>query len=145
MLYIFRFFTIWVFLLTIFHEITHKFLSLPFLAFIVMMKGLYFSYINPKKYVIKIDDKNKYIIDGNQKLFVDLGLHIGVFCFVYYKYGIDSILSKKVFASLVLMGVYQLMYNAPEVYGIPFEEILTTLIYVICMYILLGIILGVYS
>ena len=144
MLYIFRFFTVWVFLLTIFHEYTHKYLSLPFLTFIVMMKGLYFSYVNPKKYVIYLDDKNKYIIDGNEKLFLDLVMHIGVFCFAYYKYGIDSILSKKVFSSILLMGIYQLFYNTPEIYGISFEEIITTLVYVICIYIILGVILGVY-
>lgn len=144
LLYIFRFFTVWVFLLTVFHEITHNYLSLPFLTFVAMMKGLYFSYVNPKKYVIQLDNNKKYVIDGHQKLFVDLVLHIGVFCFAYYKYGIDPIWDEKILASLVLIAVYHMIYNAPQVYGIPFKEIAITLTYVIIIYIIVGVTLGVY-
>ena len=120
---IYKFFTIWVFVLILFHTFTSKFLSLPFLSFIVLFKGLYFSYINPTKYLI-INENSTIVIDGYKKIIVDLIFHILPFIFICYNYGLEPVFNNwKLIPSLLLANLYLLLYNPCEIYHVNINEI----------------------
>jgi hypothetical protein len=117
------FFTIWVCVLIIFHNFTQKIFSLSFLTFIVMFMGLYFSYVNPRKYYIEYNDK-EIIIDGYSKYAVDILLHILPFVFIYFNYGIEPFFNNwKIIPSLLLIILYNLIYCLEKVYRLPKQEI----------------------
>ena len=135
MLDFYKFFTIWVFILTILHQYTHKIFSMSFLTFIVMFNGLYLSYINPGKYVLH-DGELTYYIDGYEKFLVDAFLHVGVFLFIFINYGLDKITDPKILPSLLLIMVYGLIYYPPDVYLVPFMEMTGVFICSIIAYML---------
>lgn len=137
MLNIFDFFTVWVFILVLLHKFTHKIVSLPFLTFIVMFNGLYFSYISPGKFVLK-DCNTKYELNVYEKLLVDMFCHIGIFMYIYVVYGIESIFNKKILPTVLLLALYGTLYYPPDIYLIPIEEIVTVFLFSIFLYILLS-------
>lgn len=137
MLNIFDFLTVWVFILVLFHKITNKIVSLPFLSFIVMFNGLYFSYINPGKFVLK-DCQRTYEIVGYEKLLGDIFCHVGIFIFIYAIYGMESIFNEKLLPTVLLLALYGTIYYAPDIYLIPFEEIATIFLFSVLLYILLS-------
>ena len=103
-----NFFTIWIFILVILHNISSKYFSLPYLSFVILFNGLYFSYINPCKYYIQYyDDNNEksiIVIEGIKKYMVDIILHIMPFIFIYLNYGIEPFFNNlKIIPSLLLI------------------------------------------
>jgi hypothetical protein len=100
---IFNFFTIWIFILTIFSDISSKYFNLTFLSSIVLIIGSLFSFIYPKYFIIVIFNK-KFIIDKTIKIiFADIILHGLVFLYNYNKFGftLDNIDN-----SLILLLIY---------------------------------------
>lgn len=87
MLYALYFFTLWIFILVIFHQYTFKYVDLLYLTFIVLIGGSYISFINPGKYIYKFPD-NKYIeFSGYHRfIIIDIAMHIFMFIFIYYWY-----------------------------------------------------------
>lgn len=138
LLYILNFLTIWVFILILFHKYINKYISLSFLSFIVMFMGLYFSYINPKKFVLyhynrKVEISNFYI-----KLFlIDIPLHILPFLFILYKYGLDNINDNKILMALILIFFYYSIYDISYIYKIRLRDIQILLIISIIIYIII--------
>ena len=123
-----NFFTIWIFVLVIFHNISSKFFSLPYLSFVILFNGLYISYINPCKYYIQYyDDNNEksiIVIEGIKKYMVDIIFHIMPFIFIYLNYGIEPFFNNlKIIPSLLLIFLYILLYNPCVVYRIKINEI----------------------
>ena len=121
---LYRYFTIWILFLVIFHSISSKLFSLPFLTFITLLNGLYLSYINPKKYYI--DYKNEtIIIDGYKKILFDIYFHICPFLFIYKTYGIETFFNNwKIIPSLLLIFIYNYIYNPSLIYHIHINEII---------------------
>ncbi len=137
MLNIFEFLTVWVFILVLFHKITQKIVCLPFLTFIVMINGLYFSHINPCKFVLK-DCNKTYELTGYEKLLGDIFCHVGIFVFIYFIYGMESIFNEKILPTALLLALYGIIYYPPDTYLIPFEEIVTIFLFSIILYLLLS-------
>jgi len=130
-----KFFTIWIFVLVIFHNISSKFLSLPFLTFIVLFNGLYFSYVNPTKYYIDYYDST-IIIDGYKKIIVDIVFHISPFIFIYLIYGLETFfINWKVIPSLLLIYLYNYINNPTDIYRIPINEITIVSVFTVFLYI----------
>ena len=140
LLYLLNFFTTWLGILTVFHEYVAVYISLPFLSFVVMTMGLYFSYINPGKFVIH----NIELKDPHKVLLIDLVFHIGIFIFVIYTYGLHGITDRRVWAALALLAVYNLVCHAPDIYKVEMREIIYVFAIVMVLYILLSFILGIY-
>ncbi len=139
MLNFYNFFTVWIFILVLFHQYTHKIFSLPFLTFIVMINGLYFSYINPGKFVLH-DGDIEYQIVGLEKFIVDAFLHIGVFLFILQNYTLDSIFDAKIFASILLIALYSIIYYPSDIYLIHISEITVVFIFSVLLYAICNII-----
>jgi hypothetical protein len=138
---IFRYFTIWILYLVIFHYISSKIFSLPFLTFIVLFNGLYLSYINPKKYYIDFNDKT-IIIDGYKKILLDIFCHICPFLFIYKIYGIETFFNNwKIIPSLLLILLYNYIYNPSIIYHININEFIILCISSILSYYLLTFII----
>jgi hypothetical protein len=134
---IYKFLTIWIFILVLFHTFTSKFFSLSFLSFIVLFKGLYLSYINPTKYLIIYKD-SIIVIDGYKKIIVDLFLHILPFIFIYYNYGLEPVFNNwKLIPSLLLLIFYLLLYNPSDIYHIHINEITILSIFSFISYLII--------
>jgi hypothetical protein len=102
-----------------------------------MFNGLYFSYINPGKFVLK-DCENTYELNKYEKLLVDIFCHVGIFIFTYAIYGMESIFNEKLLPTVFLNAIYGSIYYPPDIYLIPFEEIATIFLFSIFLYILLS-------
>ena len=142
-----KFLTIWIFILVIFHNITSKFLSLPYLTFTIILNGLYFSYINPTKYYIEYYNENnelsEYILDGVKKNIMDIILHISPFIFIISKYGIESFFTNwKIIPSLLIVILYFLLYNPCNIYRLPLNEIVIMAITTLILYNILNLLIN---
>lgn len=102
-----------------------------------MTNGLYFSYINPGKFVLK-DCDTTYEPNVYEKLLVDIFCHVGIFIFIYFIYGMESIFNEKILPTALLLAIYGTIYYPPDTYLIPFEEIITVFLFSIFIYILLS-------
>jgi hypothetical protein len=112
---IYKFFTIWTLLLTIFHKYTSKYFNLVFLSTIVLIIGSFISLIHPRFFVIYFLN-NKYIISNTLIKFLTADLmHICLFVFNYYKYGYDT---KNILNSLLLLLFYSLTINFIKLYNL---------------------------
>lgn len=133
----YKYFTIWVFILILFHYITSYIFSLPFLSFIVLINGLYLSYINPAKYYIEYKD-TIIILDGYKKNIADICLHIIPFAFIYFTYGFENFFTNwKLIPSLLLILIYLVIYNPSFIYHIHINEIIIISIISVFLYYLL--------
>ena len=142
-----KFLTSWIFVLVIFHNITSKILSLPYLTFSVLLNGLYFSYINPAKYYIEYYNENnelsEYILDGVKKNIMDIAIHISPFIFIYSIYGIESLFTNwKMIPSLLLVSLYFILYNPCNIYRLPLNEIIIMAITTVILYIILNLLIN---
>ncbi len=129
-LYPLYFFTTWSVLFVIFHKHLFKHLHLLYITFVVMVCGLYLSFINPRKFVAYIAGE-KYTYTGVQKFIIaDMIFHIYVFWFILTKYGsyyrghTNNIIDVRIVNALLVMGVYLLFIkgNIKATYGIQFWE-----------------------
>lgn len=137
MLYIFNFFTTWVALLVLFHTYVNTYISLPFLSYIVMVVGLYFSYVNPRQFTIYNDNKKVVIKDPHKFLFVDLPFHLLMFFFIYKVYGLHNKPDVKIIAALLLIALYTIVIDPSKIYEVDFLEIVTVFVLAIISYIIL--------
>jgi len=132
------FFTLWVFILVVFHKYTKKIFSLPFLTFIIMFMGFYISYINPRKYYIDYNG-TQIIIDGYKKIILDFLFHIVPFFFIYFKYGIEPVFNNiKIIPSILLIILYNLSYCPDKIYHLPKHEIAVVSLLSLVSYILIS-------
>lgn len=138
---LFRYFTFWILLLVIFHKITHKIFSLPFLTFTILITALYISYINPAKYYFPYNDIT-YEITGYPKLIIDIIFHFATFLYIYRIYGYEPFFNNiKIVFSLILVLIYNLLNCASNIYHLSINEIIIVSNLSILMYILFGYLL----
>lgn len=143
LLYGLKFFTTWMAIMAIFHKQINKYISLSFLAFVVMVAGLYLSYINPGKFVVYDVDK-RVEITGGYKFLGDIVFHIGVFLFIYFNYGIEPIWDLRVLSGIILLFIYSLIIDINKVYEIKYFNMYVLGIFICAAYVIIGIIQGVY-
>lgn len=88
-----------------------------------MMIGLYFSFINPRKFVVYSDSGKRIVFTGFQKfILIDLLFHIAVFCIVVYVYGRHRYgIATYVNVALVML-IYMGCVDLKRVYGVQFWE-----------------------
>lgn len=135
---ILKFFTTWIFILIIFFKYSKNIFNLKILTFVTLFVGLYFSFINPKKFFLQIDNK-KYYFTGIEKFFiVDLFFHILTFIVIYILYeNIPQNINLEI-NSLCLMLFYLSFFNLKEIYGINKNEIiLVSILSIIIYYIII--------
>lgn len=147
MLYALYFFTLWIFILVIFHQYTFKYFDLLYLTFIVLICGSYISFINPGKYILKLSDNTDIKFSGFHRFIItDLAIHLFMFLFIYYwyyNYYKSHIDVNRYIHTALLIIVYMIiitvcfMYTKVsatsimpvcDVYGIKFIEFLIVLI-----------------
>jgi hypothetical protein len=137
MLYIFKFFTTWVAILTIFHKYSNHYISLPFLTYFVMTAGLYLSFIHPGYFIIYKGQTKQVIRDPQKFILVDLPFHIGLFYFVYNTYGLDCVPDDRILASIILIFLYIIICDAPKVYGVHIFEMMIVSMASLLSYVIL--------
>ena len=136
-LYILMFFTTWNFMLVLFHQYTHNYVNLIYLSLITVTIGLYFSFINPRKFVYYLDNE-KYTFTGIEKfILIDLFLHIAVLGFVLAKYNkfYNKATLQPFVNSVLLLILYLIIIPFKRTYGVSFEEIAPVGICVTLVYI----------
>jgi hypothetical protein len=134
------FFTTWYILLVIFHKTTIKYINLLYLSFVVLIGGLYISYIHPRQYkLIMFNDEYK-LEDSRKFILVDMFFHIMAFIFVYSKYKsyyTPIKIDMQLMASIGLICLYSLIINVKDVYSIRLFELMTILVLATLSYFLL--------
>lgn len=136
-LYIFMFFTTWNFLLVLFHQYTHNYINLIYLSLMTVTIGMYFSFINPRKFVYYLDNE-QYTFTGIEKfILIDLFLHIAVLGYVLTKYSkfYNKSTSKQLVNSILLLILYLTIIPFKKTYGVSFGEIAPVGICVTLVYI----------
>lgn len=124
-LHVFLFFTTWNVLLVTLHPITHKYVNLLYLSFITTMIGLYLSFVNPKRFVLRFG-KTKYYYTGLEKFFiVDITFHILVLVYVMYIYHVFYSLPnwRETSGAILILIIYLCTINIQRVYGVAFKEL----------------------
>jgi hypothetical protein len=137
MWYILNFFTTWITILVFFHRYVHQYILLPFVTYIVMIVGLYFSYINPGHFIIINDDQKIIVRDPYKFIFIDLPFHIFTFLFIYKLYGLHNKFDMKIINVLLILILYAIMSKPSEIYQVHISEIIVVTVCAIVSYILL--------
>jgi hypothetical protein len=112
---IFHFFTIWIFILTIFNKYTSKYFNLPYLSLIVLVLGSYLSFIHPKYYKIVIFHKTIKIKGIARFILADIIFHMGVFLYNYKMFGFNN---NNIRLSIMLFIVYLFFVDFDKIYKI---------------------------
>lgn len=139
--YVFNFFTTWMIIFVIFHKYVYRHINLLYLSFITLVCGLYFSFINPRRFVLYIDNV-RYEYNGIQKfIIVDLFFHILVFTYIYCMYSTyyRCVWDRKMFLSLIILMLYLSLVNIKRTYGVNLGEILIVVFVANLMYFMLYI------
>ena len=94
-----------------------------YLSLMTVTVGMYFSFINPRKFVYYLDNE-KYTFTGIEKfILIDLFLHIAVLGYVlakYCKFYNKGTLQPFV-NSVLLLGLYLIVILFQKTYGVSFE------------------------
>lgn len=142
MLYALRFFTTWLLILVIFHKYVHPYVNLLLLAFVTATIGLYFSFINPRRFVFYMQGE-RYEYTGLEKfIIVDMFFHLLVLYFVWSMYGPyymsqDTWTYHGTWAAFGLLALYALITNIKRIYGVSFIETISVFIIALIAYTLL--------
>jgi len=112
--YTYEFFTIWFITLLLLENYTNKYINLLFLSSIVLICGSYISFINPKYYIIKDFNNNKFKIDKHNRLLIDIFLHFLPFMYCLKKYNNNNNIRN----SLYVVFFYLINYNPIIIYNL---------------------------
>jgi len=94
-----------------------------------MMIGLYFSFINPRKFVVYSNSGKRIVFTGFQKfLLIDLLFHIAVFCMMVYVYGRKKYGAATYVNVILIMLLYLSCVDLKRVYGVYFWEMFVVFI-----------------
>ena len=110
---VFKFFTIWVLILTIFNKYTNSIFNLTFLSLVVLIAGFYLSFVHPKYYNFEIFGKTIKIDGFNRFILVDLILHLGVFLYNYNRFGLSTV---SILPSILLILFYLISVDFHDLY-----------------------------
>lgn len=133
-LHIFTFFTAWSVLLTLFHKYTGEIVDLKFITFTTLLIGMYFSFIEPKKFHI-IFNGVKYKFDGTKKfLLVDLIFHLCIFIYIMYIYHDQQFSWKRFLNSFILLVIYTCFVDVSRIYGVPISRCILLVVVSILLY-----------
>ena len=123
--YVLRFFTTWSTILTVLHMYTSAAFNLVYMTWIVLVVGLYFSFINPRKFVVYMNDGKRITFNGIQKFFiVDLVFHILMFWYAWSLYGAKKQSLATYLNVILLMLIYLSLVDVKKVYGVNFYEVM---------------------
>lgn len=123
MWYLLAFFTTWSCVLTVLHKYTHSIIELRFMTFMVMLMGLYLSFINPRRFVVHFHDGSVVTFTGAEKFVaVDMFLHIGVFVYISSLYSSKPFVLAKVVNTCILFIIYLSVTDVKRVYGVTLFE-----------------------
>lgn len=139
MIYVFNFFTTWMVIFVIFHRYVYKHINLLYLSFITLICGLYFSFVNPRKFVIYIDNV-RYEYNGVQKfIIVDMFFHVSVFAYIYCMYSsyYKNVIDSKLLLSVIILMLYLFLVNVKKTYGLHVGEICVVVFVANLLYFLL--------
>lgn len=123
MWYIFKFFTTWSLILTLAHAYTGRFLNIVYMSYLVAFMGLYFSFVNPKKFVVYSDDGERIVFNGLQKfIFIDVLFHISICIFAFHVFGRKRGNMNGYMCVALFMLLYATLVDVRKVYGVAFNE-----------------------
>lgn len=123
--YLLRFFTTWSTVFMLLHRYTSNIFNLVYMTWIVLVIGLYFSFINPRKFVVYGNDGKKIAFNGIQKFFmIDLVFHILMFYYAWYLYGAKKQHSATYLNVILIMLIYFSLVDVKLVYGVDMYEII---------------------
>jgi len=139
--YAFKFFTTWMVIMALLHNLLFDKVNLLLLAWITCIVGLYLSFINPRKFVFYFEGK-RYVYTGLQKfIIVDSIAHVIVLYAMYYLYRnyYKSIgyLNTPTIAAIAILMVYLLITNIRKVYGISAHEVVAMAVIAGILYVLI--------
>jgi hypothetical protein len=103
-----------------------------------MINGLYYSYINPGKFVLRDNCENTYEVTGYLKIIIDAIFHVGAFVFIYINYGMESIFNEKILSTALLLAIYAYIYYPPDIYLVPLHEGAIVFLFSIFSYIIIS-------
>lgn len=81
-----KFFTAWTVILVLFHHYTHAHFHLLAITFVVAVVGTYLTHVNPKYFVMHIDD-SKIVMTPPLSYYLNVLFHVVPFLFILFKYG----------------------------------------------------------
>lgn len=139
-LYVLNFFTTWLIILVVFNPQVFQYVNLQYLAFVVMIGGLYMSFVNPRRFVCYIGPHRLEFTGPQKFVVVDLFFHILVFIFIIAKYGkyysragLDGI---DVGLMLMLVYLFMIEFDVKAVYGIEVWELVAVIFVANLAYVL---------
>lgn len=108
-----KFFTLYVILLLVFHKHTAKYVDLLLLSVIVFVIGCYLSFVEPKKYVFYIFNKELEISNGLRLALVDT-THLAMLIFALVI--TQRLEVYQVLMSLLILIMYTSLVDMRKVY-----------------------------
>lgn len=132
---IFKYLSIWIWILVILHRYTSNTFNLIFLTLFVCIGGAYVSFVNPKYYLFKfgsIKIKTEHLI---KLLTIEVVFHFMLLMFVFTYYGNKyTLFSHQTLNSILLLIVYYFLINVQQMYHIQEKDILIiTLVFIIIL------------
>jgi hypothetical protein len=138
-LYMLNFFTTWLIILVVFNPQVYKYVNLIYLSFIVMMGGLYLSFINPRRFVCYVGATRLEFTGPQKFVIIDMFFHILVYLYIANKYkGIYGHFDLRTLSAVLLIMAYLLFikFDVKAVYGVQFWELAVVMFVAHLSYIL---------
>lgn len=139
--YVLRFFTTWVLLLCLMHNVLFDKVNLLLLSWITMFVGLYLSFINPRRFVFHFEG-TRYEYTGVEKfIIVDSICHVLVFYLIalFYQTYYSSLrpLSSQTINAFLILFIYVAMNNIKKTYGVGMLELGCVTVVSVILYFLI--------
>lgn len=121
---IFKYLSIWIWILVILHQYTSNVFNLLFLTLFVWIGGAYISFIYPKYYMFKFGSIEIKIEQFITLLAIEIIFHFLLFVFVFTHYRNKYILfSYQTLNSVLLLIVYYFLIDIQQIYHIQVKDI----------------------
>jgi small-conductance mechanosensitive channel len=122
---IFKFFSVWVILLTFAHNYTAKVFNLVFLAFGIVIGGAYIAFIYPRCYDFQFSSLKIKVSSVVLLCLTELVFHVMILMFVIKYYGHTyTLFSYQTLNSVALIMVYCLLNDLNAIYNVRDKDII---------------------
>jgi hypothetical protein len=120
------YFTAWVFIIIVLHSLTYKYICLPMLVIPVSITGFWFTYINPRRFTMFLNDRS-FNICGIDLCISDILFHHLPMLFIlikYIPYYTKHMNSTQVLSALAIWNTYLGINskNINKLYGLNNDE-----------------------
>ncbi len=135
--YVLKYLTLWIAMLVIFHKYTSQIFNLLFLTMLILIGGVYISFVSPKYYLFRFSNHLLKVDKLMERCFIEFFVHFLMLLFIIMnQYKIHQLFSVQTLNSILFTITYLLIVDVKTVYNIQNIDIINILMFFVVSYVL---------